>query len=161
MAKRINEPGTTDEQLLDEVLENTPEKLKALGRTWNIGYLRNGTKRKLTHILLNEKQEDKVSAKCAAALLLNGYFKLFFFFGLLWRWIYYIKQAGDKDLLPIVEYCKKKVDVESYCLVTIYLTEMRDTIMTMTREEVRHFLRERRGEQRGASEKNTPPSPNP
>lgn len=159
--KQTEQPTREDEQLLNEVLENKPEKLKAFGRKWNIGYLRNGTKRKVTDILLNEKEEDKVNAKCAAALLLNGYFKLFFFYWLLWRWIYYIRQAGDKELLPILEYCKKKVDVESYCVATIYLTEMRDTIMTMTRKEVNSFLRANRGEQPGASEKNTDASQNP
>ena len=110
---------------------------------------------------MNEKQEDKVTSKCTAALLLNGYFKLFFFYWFLWRWIYYIKQYGDDELLPIIEYCKKKVDVENYCIATIYLTEMRDTIMTMTREEVRHFLQERRGVQHGASEKSIQASQNP
>ena len=140
MAKEIKQPTVEDEKLLNEVIENNPDELEAFGRKWKIGYLRNGTKRKVTNILMREKQEDKVSSKCTAALLLNGYFKIFFFYWILWRWLYYIKQVGDEELLPIMEYCKKKVDVESYCLVTIYLTEMRDTIMTMTREEVNRFL---------------------
>lgn len=161
MAKRIKEPSLEDEKLLNEIIENNPDKLKALGKEWNIGYLKAGTKRKITNILMNEKQEDKVTSKCTAALLLNGYFKLFFFYWFLWRWIYYIKQYGDDELLPIIEYCKKKVDVENYCIATIYLTEMRDTIMTMTREEVRHFLQERRGVQHGASEKSIQASQNP
>lgn len=161
MAKEIKQPTVEDEKLLNEVIENNPDELEAFGRKWKIGYLRNGTKRKVTNILMREKQEDKVSSKCTAALLLNGYFKIFFFYWILWRWLYYIKQVGDEELLPIMEYCKKKVDVESYCLVTIYLTEMRDTIMTMTREEVRHFLQERRGVQHGASEKSIQASQNP
>lgn len=161
MAKEIKQPTIEDEKLLNEVIENNPDELEAFGRKWKIGYLRNGTKRKVTNILMREKQEDKVSSKCTAALLLNGYFKIFFFYWILWRWLYYIKQVGDEELLPIMEYCKKKVDVESYCLVTIYLTEMRDTIMTMTREEVNRFLQESRGAQHGASEKNTQPSQNP
>ena len=161
MAKEIKQPTVEGEKLLNEVIENNPDELEAFGRKWKIGYLRNGTKRKVTNILMREKQEDKVSSKCTAALLLNGYFKIFFFYWILWRWLYYIKQVGDEELLPIMEYCKKKVDVESYCLVTIYLTEMRDTIMTMTREEVRHFLQERRGVQHGASEKSIQASQNP
>lgn len=161
MAKEIKQPTIEDEKLLNEVIENNPDELEAFGRKWKIGYLRNGTKRKVTNILMREKQEDKVSSKCTAALLLNGYFKIFFFYWILWRWLYYIKQVGDEELLPIMEYCKKKVDVESYCLVTIYLTEMRDTIMTMTREEVNCFLQENRGAQHGASEKNTQHSQNP
>ena len=80
MAKRIKEPSLEDEKLLNEIIENNPDKLKALGKEWNIGYLKAGTKRKITNILMNEKQEDKVTSKCAAALLLNGYFKLFFFY---------------------------------------------------------------------------------
>lgn len=161
MAKEIKQPTIEDEKLLNEVIENNPDELEAFGRKWKIGYLRNGTKRKVTNILMREKQEDKVSSKCTAALLLNGYFKIFFFYWILWRWLYYIKQVGDEELLPIMEYCKKKVDVESYCLVTIYLTEMRDTIMTMTREEVNRFLQESRGAQHGASGKSTQPSQNP
>lgn len=159
--KKIKEPSLEDEKKLNDVIENKKEEVFLLGSKWKIGYLRNGTRRMVSDVVLSEKDDSKVNSKCAALLLLNGYFKIFFLYWFLWRWFYYVKQYHDSELLNVIEVCKKKVDLESYYVSTIYLTEMRDTMMTMTRKEVNRFLREKHGEQPGSSEKSTDASLNP
>lgn len=138
-----------NEKELNAVVENIKDEVKIGRHTWKVGYLRNGTKRKITDILVSEKEEDKVTAKCAAALALNGFFKIRLFHWILWRWFYYIHEYTDKDYLDIISLCKKKVGVEDYCVAIIYLTEMKDTIKIMTREEVNHIRQENFGVQRG------------
>lgn len=163
MAKRkvVKEATIEQEKALNEIVENKKDVVEIRGRKFRIGWMRNRAKRKITDIILEEKYEDRVSAKCSAALILNGYFKITFFYWFLWRWFYYVKQYSDKELMPLVELCKKKVQLEDYCLITIYLTEMRDTIKSMTREEVNRIRQESFMAQRGRSGKSTPASPNP
>lgn len=154
-AKKIEQPGLDAERELNDIVNNSKDIVTIRKRKWKVGWMRNRAKRKMTDILLNEKEDDKVNSKCAAALLLNGYFKIFFFYEILWRWFYYVKQYSDEELLPVIELCKKKVQVEAYCATTILLTEMKDTIMIMTREEVSRIRQESIMAQRGRSEKNT------
>lgn len=139
-----------DEKELNAVVKNIKDEVKIGRHTWKIGYLHYGTKRKITDILVSEKEEDKVTAKCAAALALNGCFKIALFHWFLWRWFYYIKEYTDKDYLDIISLCKKKVGVEDYCVAIIYLTEMKDTIKMMTRKEVNLIRQENFGAQRGS-----------
>lgn len=110
MTKRkiISEPTEADERELNAVKRNKKD-IVILGKSkWKIGYIRNGAKSKVTDIILNEKDERKVNAKCVAALLLNGYFSIFFLYWFLWRWFFYVKQYTDAEYLPLLETCKKK-----------------------------------------------------
>ncbi|WP_052340671.1 hypothetical protein [Bacteroides sp. 14(A)] len=90
--KTVEEATTEQEKALNSIVENKKDIVKIRGRKFSISWMRNRTRRKVTDIFLEEKEEDKVSAKCAAALVLNGYFKIKFFYWLLWRWFYYVKQ---------------------------------------------------------------------
>ena len=66
-----------------------------------------------------------------------------------------MREYTDGELLPFIDLCKKKVGVEEYCMITIYLTEMKDTMKSMTREEVNRIRQESFMAQRGLSEKST------
>lgn len=153
--KNITQPNEDDERLLNDIIEDSKDIVNLRGKEWSIGWMKHGTQRKITDIVLKEKDESKVSTKCAAVMLLNGYWKILFLYPILWRWMYYIKQYDDNELLPIIELCKKKVPLETFCVTTILLTETKDTIMTMTREEVNRFRQENVSVQRGASGKST------
>lgn len=105
--KKVEKATIEQEQLLNSVVEDKKDIVEIRGRKFRIGWLRNRARRKLTDIVLNEKDDSKVSSKCSAALVLNGYFKIKFFYWFLWRWFYYVMQYSDKELLPLVELCKK------------------------------------------------------
>lgn len=155
MSKKLTPPTPEDELLLNSVVEDKADEIMLRKKKCRVRWMRNCTLRKVSDIQHTEKDELKVNTKCVAAMLLNDYWKIRFFWPFLWRWFYYVKQYSDEELLPVIALCKKKVLVESYYAATILLTEMRDTVMQMSREEVRRFRRESIGAQRGRSEKNT------
>lgn len=140
--KKISQPTVADELFLNEVMENTPSFVELRGRKRKIEWLCRGTIRKFTSILLKEGNDDKATCQAVAAILLNGYWSIKFFWWLKWRWFYYIKQYSDVELGPIIAEAKKKIPYRDYLAATILLTAMRDTMMQMTKAEADNILRE-------------------
>lgn len=149
----MKQPEKTDEKELNSIVEDKADTVTLRGRKWKVKWMKNGTKRKVTDILLTEKDELKVTTKCVAAMLLNGYWKIRFFYWILWRWIYYVKQCDESELLGVLEVCKKKVQLTEYYINTILLTELRDTIQGMTREEAERIRQEQISAMRGQQER--------
>lgn len=147
--KRITEPTGDDEKLLSDIVEDSVDYVTVRGRRWAVRWVRNRARRKLTDILLKEKEEDKVVCKCAAALRLNGYFKITFLYWWVWRWYYYVRQYGEGELLPFISMCKKKVPAEEYLIAIMLLTGMKDTVMNLTRAEAERIRAAHGGERRG------------
>lgn len=153
--KTIEQPTHEDEKELDDILEATKSKVFVRGKEWAVSPLRNGTKRKITSIMLSDGKDDTVSCKCAAALRLNDYWGIKFLYWFLWRWFFYVRQYRDEELVEYISECKKKVGVEGYVIATTLLTGMKDTIMAMTREEVERFQAAQLSAQLGQSQKST------
>ncbi|MCC8038369.1 MAG: hypothetical protein LIP02_09605 [Bacteroidales bacterium] len=132
----VSEPSEEDVRELESVLSNADDIVELRGKSVKIGWIRRGTLRKISSVM-NDKSvsEDKITCKCAAAAVLNSYWKIKFFWGLLWRYYYYIKQYSDSELTPILALVKKKVPALEYYVATILLTEVKDTTMAMIRQE--------------------------
>lgn len=139
MAKAKRQPTAEEQKNLDEVLENSVSEVELRGKKIKIRWMHKGTLRKISHIMLSDDDEMKVTTKCAAAMVLNGYWKLKFRWWYLWRKWYYINQYTDDELSKIIDEGKKKVPVLPYYINIISLTEMKDTILAMTREEVERY----------------------
>ena len=141
----ITQPTAEEQAVYDSIANNTATEITLPGtdKTYKIEWLKRGAMRRIGHIITTEKTEDKVTCKVAAAIILNGYWGIKFKWWFLWRWFYYIRQYGDEQLGAIIEEGKKKVPVQSYYVAIILATGMKDTMMTMTRAEVDHFLQER------------------
>lgn len=153
--KNIAQPNLDEQKELDALLNHSVTYVEVRGKKWECAPLYNGTLRAMTHVVLNEKEEDKVNVKCAALFRLNNFFKIKLFFWILWRWMYYVKEYRNDELLPYLAECKKKVGLEDYIYSTILVTGMKDTVMSMTREEVEHIQAELIMAQHGASQKST------
>lgn len=148
MAKEIEQVNDEQQKQLNAVIEDSVDYVTVRGKKKGVRWLKNATIRKVTDVLLGEHgHESMVNCKCAAAIVLNGYWGIKLWWWVLWRWYYYVKQYRDSELTELIEVGKKKVDVESYYLTTTYLTAMKDTMMAMTRTEVEHFLAAQRGAQ--------------
>lgn len=139
MAKAKRQPTAEEQKNLDEVLENSVSEVELRGKKIKVRWMRKGTLRKISNIMLSDDDEMKVTTKCAAAMVLNGYWKLKFRWWYLWRKWYYINQYTDDELSKIIDEGKKKVPVLPYYINIISLTEMKDTILAMTREEVERY----------------------
>lgn len=142
MAK-IEQPNEEQHQRLNEILEAQKEDVVLGDSVVRVGWLHAGTIRKFTDIMNDKKHHpSKVNAKAVACIVLNGYWKIKFFWWMLWRWYYYVKQYHEAELSPVIEAGKKKVPVEAFLVNTISLTGMRDTMMQMTKEEVERIQAE-------------------
>lgn len=137
MSKNIEMPAIEDEKVLDSVMNDASEEVYIAGtkKKYRIGWLKKGTMRKITSETLGDTKDDTLSAKTAALIILNNYWKIKFFYPILWRWFFYVKEYTDEQLAEIIAVGKKKVPFMAFLTNTILVTGMRDTIMTMTKEE--------------------------
>lgn len=152
----MEQPNNASQTKLNDVLENGKDVVEIRGKKFSIGWIKKGVIRKLTHTIMTCKNEDELSAKCASLLLLNGYWKIFFFHPIYWRYLW--RKYTDEELLEIFMVAKKKVDsqTQAYFTNTIFLIGMKDTIMTMTKKEAERALQELKQVQPSLTEKNIP-----
>lgn len=138
----MKQPTLDIQRELGLLAENTPEEVTIpyTNKKIRIGWMHNKTIRKITDVLNSKakspKDEDKVLCKAAALIVLNGYWKIKLFYPFLWRWYAYVKEYHDYQMLPIIETAKKKAPQIPYFLCMTYLTGLKDTLATMSREEV-------------------------
>jgi hypothetical protein len=149
--KVLEQPDKEAQDLLNDIVEDSVDEVILPGtkKSYSISWLKRGTIRKITDITSGKEdgEDDKISCKVSAAIILNGYWKIKLWYGLLWRWLYYIKQYNDEQLAPLIEVGKKKVPVDAFYLTTISVIGMRDTMMAMTKAEVERILQEHHTEQ--------------
>lgn len=134
------EEDKTKEQQLDEVLANSKDKVRLGRHTIKVGWIHNAAKRKVTHILESEKDEAKVVAKCAAALVLDRRPLIWLLFWFVWRWFYYVEEFTEEEMLPFIMLCKKKVDATTYFVCMACLNDMRDNLKKMNRTDAGRIL---------------------
>lgn len=156
MRKNIQQPTVEEQKRLDDVLENSTDYVTIRNRKFGIKWIHRGTLRKLTHVLHSCEKEDEVTAKCASLIILNGWWKIKLFHWIYWRILW--KKYTDSELIDIIAVGKKKVESQKleYLSATMFLTGMKDTMMTMTRKEAEHILQGLRQEQDSQTERNTP-----
>lgn len=156
MAKNITQPTLEDEQAYNSVVENEKEEFQFRegDRKWKVGWTYHGSLRKVSSLMTSKKEdEDKVITKCAAAILCDSIWKLWFFYGILWRWMYYIKGYSDGELAPLIELAQKKIPFGGYSRCIMSLIGMKDTKMIMTRKELESMVQGRKSELSTQSQK--------
>lgn len=145
----------SEERELFGAAENETDYIELRGRRIGLRDLGGFAKRKISKILLKEGgNEFAVGCKCIAAARLNSYFRIKFLWPILWRWYYYFRNYTDSDLTDAICLIKKKVASGSYFFNTTLLIGMRETMMSMSREEVAASLQGRSTGNSGKSVKN-------
>lgn len=143
----MKQPSLDIQRELDLLAENTPTEVTIpyTKKVYKIGWMKNKTIRKITEVLnskaKNPREEDLVLCKAMALIVLNGYWKIRLFYPILWRWFAYVKQYSDYQILPIIETAKKKAPQIPYYVSMTYLTGLKDSLATMSREEVERMHR--------------------
>lgn len=107
MEDKIEQPNIEIQALLDNILQAEPDEIVFCGKNTKVGWLHKRTIRKFTHIMLKDKSEKR-NAKLCATILLNNKWKIMFFFWIYWRWLYYIKDVDDVEILRVLDCAKKK-----------------------------------------------------
>lgn len=146
--KKIEQPNVELQEVLDDILNETPTEYTFRGKKRMLGWLHKGTTRKFTHIELKEKNEWKKRIKQCAVVQLNNVWKIRFFYWLLWRYYYYIIDLDVWEVLGVLNVAKKKIQSAAFQLTTILATAMTDVMMTMTKAEAEHIQAEQAGEER-------------
>lgn len=136
--KKIEQPSSQLQEILDTVLEQEPTVYKFRGRTHKMGWLGNMTIRKFTHISLKEKDIHKRNVKLCAALRVDSLFAWFrpLVYAIKWRYYYYVIDLPDTEVLRVLDAAKKKSPQDASTLITILSTGLQDTRMSMMRKEV-------------------------
>lgn len=133
--KKIEQPTVEYQKMLDAVLAAQPIDVEFRGKRRTIGWLHKGTIMKFSHIVAREKNESRRNAKICTVVLLNSIWKIRAFYGIYWRWLYYICDLDDVEVLRLMETAKKKIPSLASSLLTILVTGMTNLMMTMTTKE--------------------------
>lgn len=151
----IKQPDIEAQKELNSIIENIPDIVYIRDKKYKIKWLHKGTVRKITNIALKEGNDDKASYQVAACIILNGFLKLKLIYPFLWRWFYYVKQYTEADLTQVLAIGKKKIPLQAYFVNTMLMTDMKDTMMMMTKAEVSSIRQEQITGQAGTSPKTT------
>ena len=160
----IKAPKQSDheaQQVQQSMINNEPTILTlSNGKKGKIGWLIPVTNDKIDSIvvehdetakLINEGKINKAVAnkktrqhfaKITAAILLNDQAKLFFFWWIKWRIIYYTWKVTGEDHKNIIAEAKKKSQESQYLVAMAYSMTMADIWTMMTKKEAEVFLRE-------------------
>lgn len=150
MADAVKQPEIEYQELLDRLIDETPDIVEFRGRKKKIGWLHKRTQRKFTHIMLTEKDIDKRNVKLCACILNNWVFVWFkpLFYAIRWRWYWYVSDLDDFEVLKVINAAKKKIQLYQSELITTLSTGMKDTMMAMTRREASATQAAQAGERR-------------
>ena len=127
--------------LVSSLMEQEPETVVVLGKKHSITWLKNRTLRKFSHIMLKEEEPIKRNVKACACVLLNRrsglltWFLLRFCYGIYWRWLYYVQDIDQIEVMGVLDASKKKIQSDPLVIATTLATAMMDTMMTMARHE--------------------------
>lgn len=165
---KVTQPSEDEQRLYQSIRDNDATEVKIVGtnKTYKVRWLKYCQTRKLGRILLNKQpldnedkaasamsqtdtviEDSKLACKAAAVYLLDGLFKINFFYWFLWRWFYYVKEYDYIQLSPILEEGKKKVPLMQYFGAITSLIGAKDTLLQMTTREVERILQELGSEQ--------------
>ena len=140
--KKLEQPGVELQLLVSSLMEQEPETVVVSGHKHVITWLKKRTVRKFSHIMLKEKDPWKRNVKVCACVLLNSknglatWFLLHFWYFIYWRWLYYVRDIDQVEVMGVLEASKKKIQSDPLAVATILATAMMDTMMMMARHEV-------------------------
>lgn len=163
----VAQPQMESQLLYMSMVDNEGDEVQILRtkKKYRIRWLKNGQLNALTRLLMRADKDterktsgnevmdafmadSKLACKAAAIITLDGFFKLKLRYWFRWRWFYYIRQYDNIQLYPILDMGKKKVPLMQFYVTITSLTEARDTLMRMRKEEVEATLLAQSTEQR-------------
>lgn len=137
----MNQPTIKDQEELLSIDsgEKTEVIIPETKYKMRIGWMKPYTLERVSRLILKEEEhisdyDPKVISQLTSLYVLNG-MRIFFFHGIYWRYLYYIKGYRYDQLLPVIEIAKKKVPAKAYIKAIILASGMKITPMSLTTEE--------------------------
>ena len=134
------------EKVYDSIVEDSKDEILVGKKKYKIGWLKPGTRRRMSHTIIKYSNDDTLEYRCASIALLNGFFAIKLFQWFLWRWFFYIKEYSSKDLAPIIEISKKKATQTELYQNMAYLIGVRDTLIKTNLTAVESILQKQDSE---------------
>lgn len=150
--KVIKEASVDDERMQMSVRHNLADVVEVRGRRFKVRWMHPFTNDRITRLMLEDGNDGKILSQCAALIVLSSFWRTKFFYWILWRWFYYVKQYTSAELFPLFEMAQKKTaqeELAAYLNATILLTALKDTKKLMTKAEAERSLRELHGDNGG------------
>lgn len=135
------------EKEYNSLVENDYDIVKLRGKSKKITWMHPGTQRKLSKIMIKYADDDTLQHRCAAACVLNGFFKILFFYPILWRWYFFVKGYTPDEMGAIFEMSKKKVQQQESLRNMVLLIGVKDTLRKQTMTSVESMLQKLVSEQ--------------
>ena len=145
--KPIKEATKEDEKLQMSVRQNWADDVTVRGKNFKVRWMHPFTAEWITSLMLKEGNDSKIICQASALIVLGSFWRSKFFYWLVWRWFYYIKQYNAAELTPLIEVAQKKTQQEvsmAYLNATMLLTVLKDTTKRMTKAEAERTLQELR-----------------
>lgn len=145
--KPIQEATREDEKLQMSVRQNWADDVTVRGKNFKVRWLHPFTNEWITALMLKDGNDSKIICQASALIVLGSFWKCKFWYWLVWRWFYYIKQYNAVELTPLIEVAQKKTAQEvavAYLNATMLLTALKDTTKQMTKAEAERTLQELR-----------------
>lgn len=151
MKEKIEQPKLDVQEVVSNLMEQEPETVVVCGKKHRIGWLKKRTVRKFSHIMVKDKDPWRRNVKVCACILLNNkhglatWFLLWAWYWVYWRWLYYVRDIDQVEVMGVLDASKKKIQSEPLAMATILAIGMMDLMMNMAKHEVTQA--EQHGEQ--------------
>ena len=151
MKEKIEQPKLDVQELVSNLMEQEPETVVVCGKKHRIRWLKKRTVRKFSHIMVKDKDPWRRNVKVCACILLNNkhglvtWFLLWAWYWVYWRWLYYVRDIDQVEVMGVLDASKKKIQSEPLAMATILAIGMMDLMMNMAKHEVTQA--EQHGEQ--------------
>lgn len=162
---------------LEEILSNLPEEITIPNtrKRVKVSGIKPYTLERLTQVWLErdasmpENGGDVLKSMCkepyftikeACLFVLNGYWKIKFFYPIMWRWWAYIREFTESQMMPIIQAGKKKIPLTEHWTNMAYSVDMRMDWKKMTQKEAEQYRAELLSVANVLSSKNSPNTEN-
>lgn len=143
--KTIEQPGFDLQEAITDVMTQEPSEITFMGKRRKLGWISYYTEGRFSKVMVKEKDPYKRNVKACALLLLNSFWVIKPLYWLYWRWLYYVKECSQAEVLRVLDEAKKKIQSEPFSLATILATAMMNTMMTMRKQEAERSQAVRHG----------------
>lgn len=129
---------------LNSIASDAADVVVVRGREFKIRWIRPDVNWKINSLVDTEdkKERSQTIHKVFTLGILNSFFKIKFFYPLLWRWFYYVKGYTWEELTPAITLIKKKIPLAAFWQNMALSVEMMTSWRAMEKKEADQYRQE-------------------
>lgn len=141
---------------LNSIHEDRLDRVRVGGGFKRIGWIKPDVNYRLNGVIdgaVGLRAKAQIPHKLVALAVLNGVFRIKFFYWFLWRWYYYVRGYSYADLVDAVVLIKKKIQLDEYWLNMALSVEVMSSWKTLMEKEAEEYRQELTRAEQDISEK--------